>query len=63
MFYFYLDEGSGSFRCHARVDGHSGSPMLVSLDSRLRGNDGRLPEKLTDPSNIYTVENNYMSTY
>jgi len=47
---FNINEGLGSFRRHARVDGHPVSPMPISLDSRLRGNDGGLQEKLPDPT-------------
>jgi len=43
-------EGSGSFRCHARLDEHPGFPMPITLDSRLRGNDGGPSEKYPDPS-------------
>ena len=55
IFIFKSTEGSGSFRCHARVDGDPVSPMFVSLDSRLRGNDGLLPEKLPDSLTKTTI--------
>lgn len=51
-----LYEGSVSFFCHARIGRHLGSPMLISPDSRLRGNDEALSEKFLAPSLIYNAQ-------